>query len=81
MIKFYVFFLKNNLLFYIDNDIQTIITTTELSNLDEELINSLKPKQKIKKPLLSYFIFSILFLVFMCFLSFNCSLLFFSYTL
>lgn len=29
---------KNNLLFYIDNDIQTIITTTELSNLDEKLI-------------------------------------------
>lgn len=29
---------KNNLLFYIDNEIQTIITTTELSNLDEELI-------------------------------------------
>lgn len=29
---------KNNLLFYIDNDIQTIITTTELSNLDEQLI-------------------------------------------
>jgi DNA replication and repair protein RecF len=29
---------KNNLLFYIDNDIQTIITTTELSNLDENLI-------------------------------------------
>ena len=30
---------KNNLLFYINNDIQTIITTTELSNLNEELIN------------------------------------------
>lgn len=29
---------KNNLLFYIDDDIQTIITTTELSNLDEKLI-------------------------------------------
>ena len=29
---------KNNLLFYIENDIQTIITTTELSNLDENLI-------------------------------------------
>ena len=29
---------KNNLLFYIDKDIQTIITTTELSNLDEKLI-------------------------------------------
>ena len=29
---------KNNLLFYIDDDIQTIITTTELSNLDEQLI-------------------------------------------
>lgn len=29
---------KNNLLFYIDNDIQTIITTTELVNLNEDLI-------------------------------------------
>lgn len=29
---------KNNLLFYIDNDIQTLITTTELTNLDEKLI-------------------------------------------
>lgn len=29
---------KNNLLFYIDNNIQTIITTTELTNLDESLI-------------------------------------------
>lgn len=29
---------KNNLLNYIDNDIQTIITTTDLSNLDKTLI-------------------------------------------
>lgn len=33
---------KNSLLNYINNEIQTIITTTDLSNLDENLINTSK---------------------------------------
>ena len=33
---------KNNLLKYISRDIQTIITTTDLNNLDEKLIKKSK---------------------------------------
>lgn len=33
---------KNNLLKYIEQDIQTIITTTDLSNIDESIINNSK---------------------------------------
>lgn len=33
---------KNNLLKYISNDIQTIITTTDLENIDKKIINSAK---------------------------------------
>lgn len=43
---------KNKLLFYIENDIQSIITTTELSNLDENLIkkaNLIKIKNGTKE--------------------------------
>lgn len=33
---------KNNLLFYINNDIQTIITTTEISNIEESILEKAK---------------------------------------